>query len=289
MILAGGHTMKKSHHSPLLVAALVCGIAIPPVMWAQEGEVRDSHVLPSGFTVKFERRGGYLGTYSVFWIYPDGQVINGLGETVKIPSDIVEQWVGTISPPDRLPLPYGLKEFPMMGSLCFDCSTYQITIYDKNGTRVRGFFLSSGEVEKTFPGIITRLQRGIWSPLMREPDDPDLPRRVRRPPIKVGGNVQESKLIRRVEPVYPELAKTARVQGRVVLVVTVDEEGSVAEIKVTNGHPLLDEAAVTAVRQWKYSPTLLNGEPVPVIATVTVTFSFTASGDPAISVGGQVE
>jgi TonB family protein len=278
--------MKKNHHSPLLVAALVGGITIPLFMWAQEGEVKDSHVLPSGFAVKFERRGGYLGTYSVFWIYPDGQVINGLGETAKITSDIVEQWAGTITPPARLPLPDVLKEFPMMGSFCFDCSTYQITIYDKDGTRVRGFLSSSGEVEKTFPGIITRLQRLAWSPLMSEPDDPDLPRRVRRPPIKVGGNVQESKIIRRVEPVYPELAKRARVQGRVVLLVTVDEEGSVAEIKVTNGHPLLDEAAVTAVRQWKYSPTLLNGEPVPVIATVTVTFSFTASGEPVTSAGG---
>ena len=58
-----------------------------------------------------------------------------------------------------------------------------------------------------------------------------------------------------------------------VLVVTVDEEGSVSEIKVTNGHPLLDEAAISAVKQWKYSPTLLNGEPVPVIATVTVIFN----------------
>jgi len=102
---------------------------------------------------------------------------------------------------------------------------------------------------------------------------PPPPKPVKRDPIKVGGNVQESKLIRRVEPIYPELAKRARVQGRVVLVVTVDEEGNVSEINITSGHPLLNEAAVTAVKQWKYSPTLLNGEPVPVIATVTVIFN----------------
>jgi TonB family protein len=110
-------------------------------------------------------------------------------------------------------------------------------------------------------------------------------KRVKREPIKVGGNVQESKLIRRVKPVYPELAKQARVQGRVVLIVTVDEEGNVSAIKVTRGHPLLYEAAVVAVKQWKYSPTLLNGEPVPVMAIVTETFSFAASGEPIISVG----
>ena len=96
---------------------------------------------------------------------------------------------------------------------------------------------------------------------------------MKRDPIRVGGNVQESKLIRRVEPTYPELAKRARVQGKVVLVVTVDEEGNVTDIRVTSGHPLLDEAAVSAVKQWKYSPTLLNGEPVPVIANVTVFFN----------------
>jgi len=102
---------------------------------------------------------------------------------------------------------------------------------------------------------------------------PPPPKPVKRDPIKVGGNVQESKLIRKVEPVYPELAKRARVMGKVILVVTVDEEGNVSDIRVSSGHPLLDEAALAAVRQWKYSPTLLNGEPVPVIATVTVIFN----------------
>jgi TonB family protein len=275
--------MKTIHDSLLLVAALVCCIMIPLFMWAQEGAVKDTHVLPSGWTMKFERVGGYLGTYSVFWIYPDGQVINALGETGKIPSDIVEQWLKTSKTHEGLSSAW--KDISKMPPLCSDCNTYQMTIYDKDGTRVTGILLPSDDVDKTFPGIITRLQRLAWSPLMDEPDDPDLPRHVRRQPIVVGGNIQESKLIRRVEPVYPELAKQARVQGRVVLVVTVDEEGSVAEIKVRNGHPLLYEAAVSAVRQWKYSPTLLNGEPVPVVATVTVRFDLAALGETAVPVG----
>ena len=99
------------------------------------------------------------------------------------------------------------------------------------------------------------------------------PRPVKREPIRVGGNVQESKLIKKIEPAYPELAKRARVQGVVILQVTVDEEGNVSEIRVLRGHPLLDDEATRAVKQWKYSPTLLNGEPVPVIATVTVIFN----------------
>jgi protein TonB len=105
------------------------------------------------------------------------------------------------------------------------------------------------------------------------PPPPPPPRPVKREPIRVGGNVQESKLIRKIEPVYPELAKRARVSGVVILQVTVDEEGSVSEVRVLRGHPLLDDEAVRAVKQWKYSPTLLNGEPVPVIATVTVIFN----------------
>jgi uncharacterized protein len=93
-----------------------------------------------------------------------------------------------------------------------------------------------------------------------------------RPPMAVGGSVQESRLIRKIDAVYPELAKQARVTGKVVMVVTVDEEGNVTDARVSSGHPLLNEAAVNAVKQWKYTPTLLEGEPVPVIANVIVFF-----------------
>jgi len=99
-------------------------------------------------------------------------------------------------------------------------------------------------------------------------------------PLKVGGNVQESKLISRVEPVYPELAKRARVSGRVIMVVTANEEGVVTDVRVTNGHPLLVDAAVSAVKQWRYSPTLLNGAPVPV--TFAVTCIFQMMGDDVV-------
>ncbi len=92
-------------------------------------------------------------------------------------------------------------------------------------------------------------------------------------PIQAGVELPASSLIKRVEPVYPELALKARVQGRIVLVINVDEEGNVTEAKVQSGHPILNDAAVTAVKQWKYRPTLLNGKPVPVIATVTVVFN----------------
>jgi TonB family protein len=94
----------------------------------------------------------------------------------------------------------------------------------------------------------------------------------KREPLRVGGSVQESKLIRRIAPAYPELAKRSRAEGTVILEVNVDAGGNVTAVRVVRGHPLLNDEAVRAVKQWKYSPTLLNGEAVPVIANVTVVF-----------------
>jgi TonB family protein len=96
---------------------------------------------------------------------------------------------------------------------------------------------------------------------------------AKREPVIIGGNVQESRLVNKIEPVYPQLAKRAHVSGSVTLTVDIDEAGNVSKVRVAGGHPLLNDAAIDAVKQWKYSPTILNGMPVPVIATVTVVFS----------------
>lgn len=127
-----------------------------------------------------------------------------------------------------------------------------------------------GGIPGGVPGGVPGSVLGVVSP---PPTPPPPPRPVKRTPQRVGGNVQAAKLIHRVEPVYPELAKRARISGGVFLEVTVDEEGNVSEVKILRGHPLLNDEVVRAVKQWKYSPTLLNGEPVPVVATVTVIFN----------------
>jgi len=116
-------------------------------------------------------------------------------------------------------------------------------------------------------GLASNLLGTIGTPVA-----PTAPPSPPRKPVPVGGKVQEAKLIRKVLPEYPGLALRARVSGDVSLEVTLDEEGNVSEVKVLGGHPLLIDEAVRAVRQWKYSPTLLNNEPVPVVATVTVSF-----------------
>jgi periplasmic protein TonB len=92
-------------------------------------------------------------------------------------------------------------------------------------------------------------------------------------PVRVGGKIKEPKKLRNIAPVYPEVAKQARVQGVVVLEATIDPSGRVDNVRVLRGIPLLNESAVDAVKKWVYSPTLLNGTPVPVIMTVTVNFT----------------
>lgn len=90
--------------------------------------------------------------------------------------------------------------------------------------------------------------------------------------IKVGGRVQEALILRRVLPVYPALAKQARIQGTVRLVGIIATDGTIQQLQVIQGHPLLIAAAVDAVRQWIYRPTMLNGEPVEVVAPIEVNF-----------------
>ena len=91
--------------------------------------------------------------------------------------------------------------------------------------------------------------------------------------IRVGGNVRPPIRNKEVAPVYPAIARAGRVQGDVVIEATIDDEGKVADARVVKSVPLLDQAALDAVRQWEYQPTLLNGVPVPVVMTLTVKFT----------------
>jgi protein TonB len=101
---------------------------------------------------------------------------------------------------------------------------------------------------------------------------PDAPPPPPVQPLRVGLNVKEPRKLKDVLPVYPAIAVAGRLEGVVVVECLIDTRGRVQEAKVLRGMPLLDEAALEAVRQWVYMPTLLNGEPIPVIMTVTVNF-----------------
>jgi TonB family protein len=106
------------------------------------------------------------------------------------------------------------------------------------------------------------------------------PLRHSQDPVRIGGAIQAPKKIKHVSPVYPEIAAKAKVQGIVILEVLIGTDGSVTETKVIRPVALLDEAAEAAVRQWEFTPTELNGVPVPVIMTVTVRFMLDPNGQP---------
>jgi protein TonB len=97
---------------------------------------------------------------------------------------------------------------------------------------------------------------------------------VAPPPVRVrvGGNIKAPRLLHRVDPAYPPLARQARITGQIFLQAVVDRRGHVQDVRVIKGIPLLSEAALEAVKQWRYLPLLLNGEPVEFELTVTVTF-----------------
>jgi protein TonB len=106
------------------------------------------------------------------------------------------------------------------------------------------------------------------------PPPPPPPPKAATPiePVRVGGMVKEPQVVKMIPPVYPQLASRARVSGTVVLEATLTAQGTVEQIRVVSGHPLLIEAAINCVKQWQYEPTYLNGEPVPVILTAKVHF-----------------
>jgi protein TonB len=91
--------------------------------------------------------------------------------------------------------------------------------------------------------------------------------------MRVGGGVQMAKLVKKVIPEYPPLAKTARISGVVHLLGVIAKDGTIQNLQLIGGHPLLARAALEAVRQWVYRPTLLNGQPVEVIAPIDVNFT----------------
>jgi protein TonB len=102
------------------------------------------------------------------------------------------------------------------------------------------------------------------------------------PPVKmvrVGGNIVTPKMLKKVAPDYPDLAKASRLGAVIIMEAQVDQSGVVQGVNVLRGHPLFDEAAIAAVKQWRYRPLLLNGEPTPFIVTVTLIFNIQQAGN----------
>jgi protein TonB len=133
----------------------------------------------------------------------------------------------------------------------------------------RGVANAVGGVEGGVAGGVTG---GIVGGLEAAPPPPPPPPPPPAP-VRVGGNIRPPTKTKDVRPVYPSIAQSARVQGVVIIEATIGPDGRVQEAKVLRSIPLLDAAALDAVKQWVFTPTTLNGTPVPVIMTVTVNFT----------------
>jgi protein TonB len=166
-------------------------------------------------------------------------------------------------------------------------------------SRMIGQSTSSGAGTNTIPGSILGTGNGTrWNSLFSQakPEPPPASPQSGGPSrIKVGGIVQQAKLLQMVRPIYPPLAREARIQGTVVLAAVIGTDGTVRELHYISGPPLLVQAAMEAVRQWLYKPTRLNGRPVTVETTIKVIFTLgnTGGGGPernqprALAVIGQ--
>ena len=129
--------------------------------------------------------------------------------------------------------------------------------------------VAGGSLGGVIGGIISAV------PAAAPPPPPPVREAVKAAPqrIRVGGNVQQAKLVRQPKPVYPPLARQARIQGQVRITAVIARDGTIQELQVAAGHPLLIQAALDAVKQWVYQPTLLNGEPVEVVTQFDVNFT----------------
>ncbi len=133
-----------------------------------------------------------------------------------------------------------------------------------------------GSVGGTVGGVLGSIISS--APTAAPPPPPPPPVKKKAPPkrIRVGGNVAKARLTRQVRPQYPPLARQARIQGTVKLSAVISKDGTIQKLEVMSGHPLLVPAALAAVKQWRYRPTLLNGEAVEVLTNIDV--NFTLSG-----------
>jgi protein TonB len=124
--------------------------------------------------------------------------------------------------------------------------------------------IPGGQLNGVIGGIVNSTSNLAYVPKLQ----PVVPQRIR-----ISQGVTAGMLLHKVQPPYPLLARSARIQGDVVLSAVIDKEGNIQDLRLVSGHPMLVPAAIDAVRQWRYRPYLLNGQPVEVETTITVIFS----------------
>jgi TonB family protein len=205
---------------------------------------------------------GLAGTYSGTVFDPSGAVVPGA--VVSVSNDAVTPPTRDTTTTDTAGnfqftnLPAGQYELKVTAAPGFAAAVMPVT-------------LEPGRDSTT--NVALNLGRPQFSARVTAPGTPRAPQPTAPVRIRVGGNVQFLQLIHKVEPVYPTTAQAAGIEGTVDLQAVIGKDGSVLDLHVTHGADFdLVKAAVEAVRQWRYSPTLLNGAPVEVVAQISVQF-----------------
>jgi periplasmic protein TonB len=188
-------------------------------------------------------------------------------------------------PPPRAPGPKPVQPaepVPTTGQFTFPVEV-PIGIAVETGIDTRGDEGVPGGVEGGTPGgVVGGILGGIMTdvappppppppPPAPPPPSPPVPQRLG--PVRIGGEIKAPELVYRVEPIYPDIAVMAHATGVVILEATVNEQGEVTNVVVLRTHKLLERAAIAAVKQWRYTPLLLNGLPRAFVLTVTLNFS----------------
>jgi TonB family protein len=214
--------------------------------------------VPSATRVQVDAARKGVGVPSLAGKTLTSYIINGLSDQAR--SDLLS----------RLPLRQG----DVMAEDSFDHITKAVHDYDEHLT-VGRMMNRNGDVSIAIaaPGTGFSMARD-FVPAPPPPSDPNVKR------ITIGGNVQQAKLVSQPRPVYPPLAKQARIQGVVQLQALIGVDGAVKSLQVVSGHPLLVQAAMEAVQQWTYQQTLLNGQPVEVLTQIDVNFTLSDQPPP---------
>ena len=230
---------------------------------------RDKHVVARLFSVATHTAilGALIGV-SLF-------VVKGLPEVPPMVAFVAEMPAPPPPPPPpparapRTKPAQPVKPLPTSGAFTFPVEV-PTKIGVESGIDIRVDEGVPGGVEGGLPGGVVG---GIIGGILTDVAPPPPPPPQRFEPVRVGGEITAPELIYRVEPVYPSIAVMASATGMVVLEATVNERGEVTSVVVLRSRKLLDQAAIDAVKQWRYTPLLLNGVPRAFILTVTLNFS----------------
>jgi protein TonB len=183
-------------------------------------------------------------------------------EFVKVISAVLERRAGALNAPVR----------PFVAPTTIPT---KIALVDDIGSVAPEIYSSSTALG---PGVIGTTIYSASGPKIAPPPQPEaavVKTANTSAPYRVGGQVMEARILNRVMPVYPQLAKNMRVSGKVHLVGVISRTGVIEKLDVVDGHPLLVRAALEAVKQWVYQPTTLNGEAVEVVTPIEVNFTLT--------------